>query len=185
MELYIWRSFSNGANGTAASVAVMLLGMATVLIGLSRLRARAGRTPEGDRSVRRRPVRTRVPDHHLLAALYPLWFIVRRRSRRTPTTSSIRPGFPVHPTFDFVCALSSTSRCRAGCGTASSSPSSVGGLDVVRAARGLRRRLRRASAARDLPLDERRADGGAAGRRCSCRCSSSWSTPAWSTTCSR
>jgi ABC-type sugar transport system permease subunit len=35
MELYIWRSFSNGANGTAASVAVMLLGMATVLIALS------------------------------------------------------------------------------------------------------------------------------------------------------
>jgi ABC-type sugar transport system permease subunit len=35
MELYIWRSFSSGANGTAASVAVMLLGMATVLIGLS------------------------------------------------------------------------------------------------------------------------------------------------------
>jgi ABC-type sugar transport system permease subunit len=35
MELYIWRSFSNGANGTAASVAVMLLGMAAVLIGLS------------------------------------------------------------------------------------------------------------------------------------------------------
>jgi ABC-type sugar transport system permease subunit len=35
MELYIWRSFSNGADGTAASVAVMLLGMATVLIGLS------------------------------------------------------------------------------------------------------------------------------------------------------
>ena len=32
MELYIWRSFSNGANGTAASVAVMLLGMASVLI---------------------------------------------------------------------------------------------------------------------------------------------------------
>ena len=31
-ELYIWRSFSNGANGTAASVAVMLLGMASVLI---------------------------------------------------------------------------------------------------------------------------------------------------------
>ena len=35
MELYIWRSFSSGANGTAASVAVMLLGMAAVLIGLS------------------------------------------------------------------------------------------------------------------------------------------------------
>jgi ABC-type sugar transport system permease subunit len=35
MELYIWRSFSNGANGTAASVAVMLLGMASVLIALS------------------------------------------------------------------------------------------------------------------------------------------------------
>ena len=35
MELYIWRSFSNGANGTAASVAVMLFGMASVLIGLS------------------------------------------------------------------------------------------------------------------------------------------------------
>ncbi len=35
MELYIWRSFSNGANGTAASVAVMLLGAASVLIGLS------------------------------------------------------------------------------------------------------------------------------------------------------
>jgi len=35
MELYIWRSFSNGSNGTAASVAVMLLGMASVLIGLS------------------------------------------------------------------------------------------------------------------------------------------------------
>jgi len=35
MEFYIWRSFSNGANGTAASVAVMLLGMASVLIGLS------------------------------------------------------------------------------------------------------------------------------------------------------
>jgi len=35
MELYIWRSFSNGANGTAASVAVMLLGMATVFIALS------------------------------------------------------------------------------------------------------------------------------------------------------
>jgi ABC-type sugar transport system permease subunit len=35
MELYIWKSFSNGANGTAASVAVMLLGMATVLIALS------------------------------------------------------------------------------------------------------------------------------------------------------
>ena len=35
MELYIWRSFSNGSNGTAASVAVMLLGMATVFIGLS------------------------------------------------------------------------------------------------------------------------------------------------------
>jgi ABC-type sugar transport system permease subunit len=35
MELYIWRSFSSGANGTAASVAVMLLGMASVLIGLS------------------------------------------------------------------------------------------------------------------------------------------------------
>ena len=32
MELYIWRSFSNGANGTAAAVAVMLLGMASVLI---------------------------------------------------------------------------------------------------------------------------------------------------------
>ena len=35
MELYIWRSFSNGSNGTAACVAVMLLGMASVLIGLS------------------------------------------------------------------------------------------------------------------------------------------------------
>jgi ABC-type sugar transport system permease subunit len=35
MEFYIWRSFSNGSNGTAASVAVMLLGMASVLIGLS------------------------------------------------------------------------------------------------------------------------------------------------------
>jgi ABC-type sugar transport system permease subunit len=35
MELYIWSSFSNGANGTAACVAVMLLGMATVLIALS------------------------------------------------------------------------------------------------------------------------------------------------------
>jgi ABC-type sugar transport system permease subunit len=35
MELYIWRSFSNGANGTAAAVAVMLLGMASVLIALS------------------------------------------------------------------------------------------------------------------------------------------------------
>src|SRR5947208_6552289 len=35
MELYIWRSFSNGSNGTAASVAVMLLGMASGLIGLS------------------------------------------------------------------------------------------------------------------------------------------------------
>ena len=35
MELYIWRSFSSGADGTAASVAVMLLGMASVLIGLS------------------------------------------------------------------------------------------------------------------------------------------------------
>ena len=35
MELYIWRSFSNGSDGTAASVAVMLLGMASVLIGLS------------------------------------------------------------------------------------------------------------------------------------------------------
>ena len=35
MELYIWRSFSTGANGTAATVAVMLLGMASVLIGMS------------------------------------------------------------------------------------------------------------------------------------------------------
>jgi ABC-type sugar transport system permease subunit len=35
MELYIWRSFSNGSNGTAACVAVMLLGMASVLIALS------------------------------------------------------------------------------------------------------------------------------------------------------
>jgi ABC-type sugar transport system permease subunit len=35
MELYIWRSFSNGSDGTAASVAVMLLGVASVLIGLS------------------------------------------------------------------------------------------------------------------------------------------------------
>jgi ABC-type sugar transport system permease subunit len=35
MELYIWRSFSNGANGTAAAVAVMLLGIASVLIGIS------------------------------------------------------------------------------------------------------------------------------------------------------
>jgi ABC-type sugar transport system permease subunit len=35
MELYIWRSFSNGSDGAAASVAVMLLGMASVLIGLS------------------------------------------------------------------------------------------------------------------------------------------------------
>jgi len=35
MELYIWRSFSNGSDGTAASVAVMLLGMAGVLIGVS------------------------------------------------------------------------------------------------------------------------------------------------------
>jgi ABC-type sugar transport system permease subunit len=35
MELYIWRSFSNGSNGTAAAVAVMLFGMASVLIGLS------------------------------------------------------------------------------------------------------------------------------------------------------
>jgi ABC-type sugar transport system permease subunit len=34
-ELYIWRSFSNGANGTAASVAVMLLGVASVLIAVS------------------------------------------------------------------------------------------------------------------------------------------------------
>jgi ABC-type sugar transport system permease subunit len=45
MELYIWRSFSSGANGTAASVAVMLLGMASVLIGLSLwVRRRAGVT---------------------------------------------------------------------------------------------------------------------------------------------
>jgi ABC-type sugar transport system permease subunit len=35
MELYIWNSFSHGANGTAAAVAVMLLGMASVLIGVS------------------------------------------------------------------------------------------------------------------------------------------------------
>jgi ABC-type sugar transport system permease subunit len=35
MELYIWRSFSNGSNGTAAAVAVMLFGMASVLIALS------------------------------------------------------------------------------------------------------------------------------------------------------
>jgi ABC-type sugar transport system permease subunit len=43
MELYIWRSFSNGANGTAAAVAVMLLGMASALIGLSLwARRRAG-----------------------------------------------------------------------------------------------------------------------------------------------
>lgn len=35
MELYIWKSFSHGANGTAAAVAVMLLGMASVLIGVS------------------------------------------------------------------------------------------------------------------------------------------------------
>jgi len=34
-ELYIYRSFSNGANGTAASVAVMLLGVASVLIAVS------------------------------------------------------------------------------------------------------------------------------------------------------
>jgi len=35
MELYIWRSFSNGSNGTAAAVAVLLFGMASVLIGIS------------------------------------------------------------------------------------------------------------------------------------------------------
>jgi ABC-type sugar transport system permease subunit len=35
MEFYIWRSFSNGSDGSAASVAVMLLGMASVLIGVS------------------------------------------------------------------------------------------------------------------------------------------------------
>lgn len=35
MELYIFRSFSTGANGTAAAVAVMLLGMASVFIGFS------------------------------------------------------------------------------------------------------------------------------------------------------
>src|SRR5262249_29214330 len=33
MELYIWRSFSNGSNGAAAAGAVMLFGMAGVLIG--------------------------------------------------------------------------------------------------------------------------------------------------------
>ena len=44
MEFYIWRSFSNGSIGTAAAVAVMLLGMASVLIGLSMwVRRQAGR----------------------------------------------------------------------------------------------------------------------------------------------
>ena len=96
MELYIWRSFSNGADGTAASVAVMLLGMASVLIGLS-LWVRAA---DGDdmrttpaRAHRRRAVAARVPRHHLpRGALSALVHRVDGAQDRTPPTSSTRPA---------------------------------------------------------------------------------------------
>jgi len=42
MELYIWRSFSNGADGTAASVAVMLSCRATRMASRSNARLAVG-----------------------------------------------------------------------------------------------------------------------------------------------
>ena len=101
MELYIWRSFSNGANGTAASVAVMLLGMASVLIGLAVGAAEGGRRVRAGAGGRLVGL---VGRHAFLiviclAALYPLWFIVSRFQveRRLPT----RPHrLSFHPTLD-------------------------------------------------------------------------------------
>ena len=169
MELYIWRSFSNGANGTAASVAVMLLGMASVLIALS-LWVRRRR---GDRMRRTQRAAawsgssrgTRSSLIIALAALYPLWFIVSTALKTNADYQLDPTGFPTHPTPRARCARSSTtSPCRAGCGTASSSPSSsVAVSTLIALLRRLRGRLRALPRPPDLPLDERRADGRAAG----------------------
>ena len=101
MELYIWRSFSNGANGTAASVAVMLLGMASVLIGLSLwVRRRAG-TPYERRAAqaaRRHAWRgTRSSMHHQPRGALPA--LVHRLDgaqveRRLPARSDGLPDAP-------------------------------------------------------------------------------------------
>ena len=106
MELYIWRSFSNGANGTAASVAVMLLGMASVLIGLS-LWVRAGAAAAAMRAGARRRLVGLVGARHAFLDRSSAsrrstrsGSSSRRRSRATPPTSSTRPAFPSHPTLD-------------------------------------------------------------------------------------
>ena len=76
MELYIWRSFSNGANGTAASVAVMLLGHGDACSSGCRCGCGAGRRRRegGDRRTARRDASAQHAFLVIicLAALYPL-----------------------------------------------------------------------------------------------------------------
>ena len=102
MELYIWRSFSNGSDGTAASVAVMLLGAAGVLIGLSLwVRRRAAHMRTGGRA----GLVVGLSHHSFLivvclAALYPLWFMVST-ALKTNVAYQLNPtGLPTHPSFD-------------------------------------------------------------------------------------
>ncbi len=107
MELYIWRSFSNGANGTAAAVAVMLLGMASVLIFASlwvRNRAAEATMSGATKGATGGRFVGLVARHAFLAiicvaALYPLWFIVSTALKSNAAYQLDPTGFPTHPTF--------------------------------------------------------------------------------------
>ena len=81
------------------------------------MRRRAGGRLVGHRRA------ARVPDRSSsLAALYPLWFIVSTALKSNAAYQLDPTGFPTHPTFELAALdRSATSRCRAGCGTASSS----------------------------------------------------------------
>ena len=102
MELYIWRSFSNGANGTAASVAVMLLGHGERPDRALAVGAAAGggdmrsALPAGVSSGWSRG--TRSSSIICLAALYPLWFIVSTALKTNAAYQLDPTGFPTHPT---------------------------------------------------------------------------------------
>ena len=168
MELYIWRSFSNGSNGTAASVAVMLLGMASVLIGLSLWVRRAGdrrmrTTARGRR--RRRALAARVPDHHLSRRALPA-LVHRRDGDQVERRLSARPD-----------RLPDATRRSARCARCSShqplprwmwnsflvTVSSVAVSTFIALLAAYAAVFGRFRGHTDLPLDERRADGRAAG----------------------
>src|SRR5262249_33428182 len=107
MELYIWRSFSNGSNGAAASVAVMLLGMAGGPVGGPPFVRGPGAGGTGARLTARavhrflgvvsRPV---FPIRICLSVLYPLWFIVSTALKSNAAYQPDPTGFPSHPTLD-------------------------------------------------------------------------------------